>query len=74
MELKLSSQPVLFCVLLYQISSQKWSFDNKESLDVSPESNEMSTKPWKSGDKYVPQSSCITQLRTLDQPHLITAV
>ena len=41
MELKFSN---LFCVLLYQIISQQWSFDNKESLDVSPESNEMSTK------------------------------
>ena len=40
-KLKLSN---LFCVLLYQIISQQWSFDNKESLDVSPESNEMSTK------------------------------
>ena len=41
MKLKLSN---LFCVILYQIISQQWSFDNKESLDVSPESNEMSTK------------------------------
>ena len=35
---------VVYFILLYQIMSQQWSFDNKESLDVSPESNEMSAK------------------------------